>query len=460
MKKSKFSGAGLLRAAIYIRVSTDVQASDGDSMREQLASCKRYIDEHDNLIFHDSYVDDGVSGQKLQRNDFQRLMDDVKSNQIDIIIFTRLDRWFRNLRHYLNTQAVLDAHNVSWIAIAQEYFDTTTPQGRAFVNNSMIWAELEAQNDSERILRVFDDKVRRGEVISGSTPIGYKIENKHLVPDEDAPKAIAMFEYYARCGNLTETLHFLENEFGIVRTPVSLKHLLRNTKYIGAFRDNDHFCTPLIDQELFYDVQRKLQINIKSNKKHDYIFPGLVVCDCCDRKMSSALTNARRKNKDGSVRHYHYPSYRCRYALNLHRCENHKVLLESVLERYALANVRPQLEAYLSDYEIAQRPAVDLNAKRNKIENKLQRLKDLYLNDLITLDEFKADRAELTAQLQELSAAPVQPDRNLDFLRSFLASDFESIYSSLSVLERQRLWRSVIREVRVDAQKNIRIIFL
>lgn len=459
MKKSKFSGAGLLRAAIYIRVSTDVQASDGDSMREQLASCKRYIDEHDNLIFHDSYVDDGVSGQKLQRNDFQRLIDDVKSNQIDIIIFTRLDRWFRNLRHYLNTQAVLDAHNVSWIAIAQEYFDTTTPQGRAFVNNSMIWAELEAQNDSERILRVFDDKVRRGEVISGSTPIGYKIENKHLVPDEDAPKAIAMFECYARCGNLTETLHYLENEFGIVRSAASLKRLLSNTKYIGVFRDNDHFCTPLIDPDLFYDVQRKLKINIKSNKKHDYIFPSLVVCDCCNHRMSGMQTNSTGY-KNGRRYYHHYPGYRCRQACNLHRCENRKTQYESSLERYVLSNVRPQLESYLSDYEIAQRPAVDLSAKRNKIENKLQRLKDLYLNDLITLDEFKADRAELTAQLQELSAAPVQPDRNLDFLRAFLASDFEDIYSSLSVLDRQRLWRSVIREIRVDAQKNIRIIFL
>ncbi|MCB5608060.1 recombinase family protein, partial [[Ruminococcus] gnavus] len=66
----------------------------------------------------------------------------------------------------------------------QPYFDTSTPHGRAFVNNSMIWAELEAQNDSDRILGVFDDKVDNGEVLSGSTPLGYTIVNKHLVPDD------------------------------------------------------------------------------------------------------------------------------------------------------------------------------------------------------------------------------------------------------------------------------------
>ena len=50
----------------------------------------------------------------------------------------------------------------------------------------MIWAELEAQNDSDRILGVFNDKVDNGEVLSGSTPLGYSIKDKHLTPDDDA----------------------------------------------------------------------------------------------------------------------------------------------------------------------------------------------------------------------------------------------------------------------------------
>ena len=135
----------LLRVAIYIRVSTDKQVKDGDSMRDQLATGQKYIDSHENMILVDTYIDDGISGQKLKRDDFQRLIDDVRAGRIDLIIFTRLDRWFRNLRHYLNTQDILDKHGVSWTAIEQPYFDTSTPHGRAFVNNSMIWAELEAQ---------------------------------------------------------------------------------------------------------------------------------------------------------------------------------------------------------------------------------------------------------------------------------------------------------------------------
>ena len=97
----------------------------------------------------------------------------------------------------------------------------------------MIWAELEAQNDSDRILGVFDDKVDNGEVLSGSTPLGYTIVNKHLVPDDDAPTAVAIFQYYRKTGNLSMTLRYMESEFGLVRSAASLKNMLTNTKYIG-----------------------------------------------------------------------------------------------------------------------------------------------------------------------------------------------------------------------------------
>ena len=251
----------LLRVAIYIRVSTDRQVREGDSMRDQLSSGQKYIDSHDNMILVDTYVDDGISGQKLNRDDFQRLLDDIQIGRIDLVIFTRLDRWFRNLRHYLNTQDILDKHGVSWTAIEQPYFDTSTPHGRAFVNNSMIWAELEAQNDSDRILGVFDDKVENGEVLSGSTPLGYSIHNKHLIPDDDAPTAVAIFEFYRKSGSLNETLRYMESEFGLVRVAASLKKMLTNTKYIGIFRDNKEYCPAIIDEVLFFDAKASLDLH-------------------------------------------------------------------------------------------------------------------------------------------------------------------------------------------------------
>lgn len=451
----------LLRVAIYIRVSTDKQVKDGDSMRDQLATGQKYIDSHENMILVDTYIDDGISGQKLKRDDFQRLIDDVRAGRIDLIIFTRLDRWFRNLRHYLNTQDILDKHGVSWTAIEQPYFDTSTPHGRAFVNNSMIWAELEAQNDSDRILGVFDDKVDNGEVLSGLTPLGYKIVNKHLVPDDDAPTAVAIFQYYRKTGNLSMTLRYMESEFGLVRSAASLKNMLTNTKYIGEFRDNKEYCPAIIDHDLFYDVQRLLKINIKSGKKHDYIFSGLVVCDDCDHIMSGCQQRARgRVRADGTRITYKYSVYRCRQGVNLHRCPNRKLVFETTLESMLLDRIRPELEKYIAEYEVANLPALRTDAKRRSVEGKMQKLKDLYLNDLITMDEFKLDREKLLMQLEKINAEDSRPVKDLSYLKNFLKMDFESVYDSLSIPERRELWRSIVKEIRVDHDKNIHIIFL
>lgn len=451
----------LLRVAIYIRVSTDKQVKDGDSMRDQLATGQKYIDSHENMILVDAYIDDGISGQKLKRDDFQRLIDDVRAGRIDLIIFTRLDRWFRNLRHYLNTQDILDKHGVSWTAIEQPYFDTSTPHGRAFVNNSMIWAELEAQNDSDRILGVFDDKVDNGEVLSGSTPLGYTIVNKHLVPDDDAPTAVAIFQYYRKTGNLSMTLRYMESEFGLVRSAASLKNMLTNTKYIGEFRDNKNYCPAIIDRDLFFDVQRLLKINIKSGKKHDYIFSGLVVCDDCDHIMSGCQQRARgRVRADGTRITYKYSVYRCRQGVNLHRCPNRKLVFETTLESMLLDRIRPELEKYIAEYEVANLPALRTDAKRRSVEGKMQKLKDLYLNDLITMDEFKLDREKLLMQLEKINAEDSRPVKDLSYLKNFLKMDFESVYDSLSIPERRELWRSIVKEIRVDHDKNIHIIFL
>ena len=451
----------LLRVAIYIRVSTDKQVKDGDSMRDQLATGQKYIDSHENMILVDTYIDDGISGQKLKRDDFQRLIDDVRASRIDLIIFTRLDRWFRNLRHYLNTQDILDRHGVSWTAIEQPYFDTSTPHGRAFVNNSMIWAELEAQNDSDRILGVFDDKVDNGEVLSGSTPLGYIIENKHLIPDDDAPTAVTIFQYYRKTGNLSMTLRYMESEFGLVRSAASLKNMLTNTKYIGEFRDNKEYCPAIIDHDLFYDVQRLLKINIKSGKKHDYIFSGLVVCDDCDHIMSGCQQRAGgRVRADGTRITYKYSVYRCRQGVNLHRCPNRKLVFETTLESMLLDRIRPELEKYIAEYEVANLPALRTDAKRRSVEGKMQKLKDLYLNDLITMDEFKLDREKLLMQLEKINTEDSRPVKDLSYLKNFLKMDFESVYDSLSIPERRELWRSIVKEIRVDHDKNIHIIFL
>ena len=132
-------------------------------------------------------------------------------------------------------------------------------------------------------------------------------------------------------------------------------------------------------------------------------------------------------------------------------------MLESVIERFLLENVRREAEKYITEYETKEKPVIDRKKKQAAIERKIERLKELYVNEVITLDELKKDREKL---LQQLTEIPDEQPKDLSNLKSFLNSDFEEMYQTFDKKERRRFWRSVIKEIRVDKEKNLQIIFL
>lgn len=449
------------RAALYLRVSSEEQAKTGDSLREQLETLQDYVNKQPDMVLYDTYIDDGISGQKLDRDEFARLIDDVKAGHIDVILFTKLDRWFRSLRHYLNTQAILEEYGVTWLAVSQPYFDTTTAHGRAFVAQSMTWAELEAQNDSERIKAVFANKVKNGEVISGTTPFGYKIVDKHFVPDENNAKLVVeIFQRYRQSGNLTDVMKYMREQYGFSRVQSTYRKMLKKRIYIGEYRDNANYCEPIIDKQLFEEVQRLLARNKRSNKKYNYLFSGLIRCGECQSVMAAThIYVPGHPRIDGTRKRYKRPGYRCKKHTDLKICNNTKVLYESVLEKYIISNLRPQLKNHILNVEIGAEPIINLNAKRRQIEEKIERLKDLYLNGLISLDEFKIDRAKYAEQLESLPVSqPIKKD--VTPLKNLLESNFEEAYEKLSFEERAEFWRSILLEIIFYSDRTIELIFI
>lgn len=446
----------LYRCGLYIRVSSDEQAKFGDSVRDQETRGREYIDSHKDLIMHDIYIDDGVSGQKLQREDFVRLMDDVRAGKIQRIIFTKLDRWFRSLRHYLNTQAVLEEHGVSWTAIDQPYFDTSTPHGRAFVAQSMMWAELEAQNDGIRIRDVFASKVKYGEVITGKVPRGYKIENKHLVLSEEAPSIYDSIQYFLQTNSLSATVRYMYNKYGIDMTLTNLKEsILRNTKYIGRYRGNEQYCPRLISDDDFYKIQDILNHNqnIRVSQRYDYIFSGLLVCGECGRKMTACHINVVSHRASGVTYRYRYPAYQCKHHKGREKCPNGGEIRESRIEEYMIQNLRPALEGLIAQSQGKEKVVMDNRAARDGVRKKLERLKNLYLDGVISLDEYKVDRAKLEQQLEALPEMPAVV-QDLSPVRALLHTDFETVYQQMGNTEKRRFWRGLVREIRISRSHN------
>jgi len=174
----------MIRAGLYIRVSTEEQALHGYSLEAQREALTRYAREHDYYIA-DYYTDEGASARKpfTKRREFMRMLNDVQADKLNLILILKLDRWFRSVRDYYKVQEILETHHVDWKTVLENY-DTSTAAGRLHINIMLSVAQDEADRDSERIRFVFQDKLRRNEVI-GKIPRGYKVENKKMVPGDE-----------------------------------------------------------------------------------------------------------------------------------------------------------------------------------------------------------------------------------------------------------------------------------
>ena len=112
---------------------------------------------------------------------------------------------------------------------------------------------------------------------------------------------------------------------------------------------------------------------------------------------------------------------------------------------------------YKATYEINAKQT-DYTAKRNKLERKIARLKDLYINELITLDEYKADLSKFNHELDKIPADDTKVD--LKAIETLLNMDIESLYYELTCEERQILIRSVVKQIKVDKDNKMELHFL
>ena len=125
----------ILRCAIYIRVSTSEQAMHGKSLQAQQEYLEKYAADHGMSVIG-IYADKGQTARKelKKRKAIHDLLRDVQRDKLDIILFWKMDRWFRNVSDFYKVQDILDAHNVRWIAVAEPQMNMETRDGRLNLN--------------------------------------------------------------------------------------------------------------------------------------------------------------------------------------------------------------------------------------------------------------------------------------------------------------------------------------
>src|SRR6201998_2653631 len=179
---------GKVRCAIYTRVSTD-QGLDQDfnSLDAQHEAASAYIKSQAHAgwtLIRARYDDGGYSGGSTDRPDLQRLLDDIRSRKLDVIVVYKVDRLTRSLADFAKLVELFDAHGVSFVSVTQ-HFNTTTSMGRLTLNVLLSFAQFEREVTSERIRDKIAASKRKGLWVGGMVPLGYEVRNKKLVVVEE-----------------------------------------------------------------------------------------------------------------------------------------------------------------------------------------------------------------------------------------------------------------------------------
>ena len=91
----------LVRVALYIRVSGEEQKIKGLSLEAQQERLEAYAREK-GWIVTGVYIDAAKTARKNmhKRAEFQKMIESVKRDEVDLLLFCRLDRWFRSVADY------------------------------------------------------------------------------------------------------------------------------------------------------------------------------------------------------------------------------------------------------------------------------------------------------------------------------------------------------------------------
>ncbi|MCD8250097.1 MAG: recombinase family protein [Lachnospiraceae bacterium] len=429
------------RVALYARVSSEEQVKHGLSLAEQEHSLEEYAKAHKMKVV-DKYIDAGISGRKryTKRPEMLRLLEDVKANKIDTVLFIRLDRWFRSIVDYYEVQKILDEHHTAWIA-TQEDYETVTASGQFKVNIMLSVAQNEADRTSERIKFVFEGKRERNEPVSGSVPKGYKIEGKHIVIDEEvAPFVRKAFDGYLETGASSKAIKAVP-ELNLAY--YTARHMFTSTAYMGEFSGLK--IPPIItpeEHERIMSMQGHIVRKVKENRI--YLFSGLLFCPLCGARLGSRFYSRTK------LEHKSY--YACTRHVQMSGCEFKKMIREDRVEDYLLTHIDSQIEAIIESEK--KQTAVSHKSERNAIKRKLSKLSELYVNDMISMEDYKRQYSELNADLEAIP--PDAPIVDVKGLQERFFLDWQNAYAELPDAEKQIFWRGTVKSITASEDGSVK----
>ncbi|WP_373845480.1 recombinase family protein [Clostridium sp.] len=227
-----------MNIAIYSRKS--VETDTGESIKNQIAICKRYFERENEECKFEIFEDEGFSGGNINRPDFKRMMHLVKLKQFDVVAVYKIDRIARNIVDFVNVFDELDKLNVKLVSVT-EGFDPSTPIGKMMMMLLASFAEMERMNIAQRVKDNMKELAKMGRWSGGTAPTGYSIERvkeagkevSYLKKEKEADNIKEIFKKYAS-GYTAFEIHKYFKLKGLKYNPKTIYGILTNPTYLRA----------------------------------------------------------------------------------------------------------------------------------------------------------------------------------------------------------------------------------
>ena len=452
LNRERESAEAKKRVAAYCRVSTDNE-DQVNSFESQQRYFRRYIEEHPDWELYEIFADEGISGTNTKkRKAFNRMIEEAKSGAFDLIITKEISRFARNTLDSIYYTRELKRYGVGVIFMNDGIH---TLDGDAELRLAILSsiAQEESRKTSERVKWGQKRRMEQG-VVFGRDMVGYDVRGGKMYINEEGAKVVRLvFRKYVNEG---KGIHVIARELREEGIPTMryvkdwsdtvIRRMLRNEKYCGDLvqkktytpdflshekkynKGQEEFVIirdhhePIISREMFEEANRIMDSRSESFKgkskySNRYPFSGKIKCGIC----GSSFVARYKPRKDGSI----YKAWRCYNAVRNGRlrkdrdgneigCSGFSLREEDLVHIMSLVcrSLKYDREKIIKNLlsvirsviamDMGGNDAENLREQIKEIENKREKLLDLYMSGDISKDEFLRARRKYDDEITEL----------------------------------------------------------
>jgi DNA invertase Pin-like site-specific DNA recombinase len=417
-----------LNVILYSRVSTDEQSESGFSLDYQEESLKRYCNVKGYNIIK-SYQEDH-SAKNFMRPQWKELQSFVRANKksVDKILFTRWDRFSRNIENALKVIREFDAMGID-INSAEQYLDKENSDNKMVLSIYLTAGEVERDKISSRTKSGTYQAKREGYYAS-KAPFDYdsfrdgskarrgasKGKRSLLKPNKDADFVTQAFKYVAMDIEPIEATRKRLKADGMKLEKSAFNDMLKNIVYAGKIEVPEYkkepamlvdaIHEPLIDIATFTKVQDifggKRWFGLKpSHKNLEFPLRDFLTCEVCGRQITGSVSKGRSKT---------YGYYHCRQ-----KCKT-RVSVEDAHIKIASLMVNLQINQNVKDFfiEVLKDSEAQINGNKAKqlhdkiesqkgLKKRIEDAEDMLMSKDITPDRFNSIVNRINSELMTVN---------------------------------------------------------